>query len=156
MRESEIVALDVQDVVKEGTLKPKRTLQLRVFKRSGRDADPKNQRVPMPDGTYFKLEKYLKVTKLHTGPLFRSRKKGARLSARAVRGMFQRWQKRAGFDQPAAFHHLRHTAVTNIYRETKDVRIAQRFARHANLQTTTIYAHVSDEDVLRASKRLAS
>ncbi len=155
LRESEIVALDVEDVTADGK-KPRRTLQLRVFKRGGGHADPKAQRVPLPDGTYYKLEKYLKACGFSTGPLFRSRKGGKRLSDRAVRGMFQKWQKQAKFDQPSSFHHLRHTAVTNIYRDTKDVRIAQRFARHANLQTTTIYAHVSDEDVLRAAKRLAS
>jgi integrase/recombinase XerC len=91
-----------------------------------------------------------------TGPLFISRSKAARLSTKAVRTMFKKWQARAGIDHPYAFHHLRHTAVTNVYRQTHDIRICQSFARHANLQTTTIYSHVSDEEVLRAVKRLAS
>ena len=40
---------------------------------------------------------------------------------------------------PAAastFHHFRHTAITNVYRATKDLFLAQRFARHANPITT--------------------
>lgn len=158
LRESEIIALDVEDVAKRdgSKLRPMRTLQLRVFKRGGGNADPKAQRVPLPDGTYFKLEKYLKTMGYTTGPLFRSRKGDKRLSDRAVRGMWRKWQKLAGFDHPFPFHHLRHTSITNIYRGTKDVRVAQRFARHANLQTTTIYAHVSDEEILRAAKGLAS
>lgn len=155
LRESEIVALDVEDVTADGK-KPRRTLQLRVFKRGGGHADPQAQRVPLSDATFYKLEKYLKAEGRKSGPLFLSRKHGARLSTRAVRAMFAKWQRAAGFDHLFSFHHLRHTSVTNIYRTTRDVRVAQRFARHANLQTTTIYAHVSDEEVLRAAKRLAS
>jgi len=158
LRESEIVALDVEDVTADGR-KPRRTLQLRVFKGSGKErADPKAQRVPLPDGTYFKVEKYLKMLgpEERTGPMFRSRKGGARLSTKAVRTMFKKWQQAAGFDHDYSFHCLRHTAVTNMYRTKRDVRLAQRFARHANLQTTTIYAYVSDEEILRAAKGLAS
>jgi len=159
LREHEIVGLDVEDVAKVegGKLKPRRTLQLRVFKRGrgGRPVDPAMQRVPLADGTYFKLEKYLDTTGRTSGPLFVSRK-GGRLSTKAVRTLFSKWQKCAGFDQIYSFHHLRHTSVTSIYRRTKDVRLAQRFARHANINTTTIYEHASDEDVLRAVKGLAS
>jgi len=159
LREHEIVGLDVADVAKpEGRgLKPRRTLQLRIFKGCNRLRErPEAQRVPLSDATFYKLEKYLAAIPWTEGPLFRSRKHGARLSTRAVRALFRKWQKLAGFDHLFSFHHLRHTSVTNIYRETRDVRIAQRFARHANLNTTTIYAHVSDEDVLRAAKGLAS
>lgn len=158
LRESEIVALDVEDVAKlQGRrLVPRRTLQLRVFKRGGGNADPSAQRVPLSDSTYYKLEKYLKVEGRTSGPLFLSRKHGARLSARAVRALFAKWQTAAKLDHLYSFHHLRHTSITNIYRETGDVRVAQRFARHANLNTTTIYAHVTDDDVARAAKRLAS
>ncbi len=155
LRESEIVALDVEDVTADGR-KPRRTLQLRVFKRGGGHSDPSAQRVPLPDATFYKLEKYLRTIGHKTGPLFRSRKGGARLSTRAVRALFAKWQAAAGFDHAFAFHHLRHTSVTNVYRATRDVRVAQRFARHANLNTTTIYAHVSDDDVARAAKRIAS
>ncbi len=160
LREHEIVGLDIEDVAKveDGKLKPRRTLQLRIFKRArgGRPVDPTMQRVPLPDGTFYKVEKYLKACGWTSGPLFRSRKAGARLSTKAVRTMFVLWQKRAGFDQVYSFHHLRHTSVTSIYRSTKDVRLAQRFARHLNINTTTIYEHASDEDVLRAAKGLAS
>ncbi len=158
LRESEIIALDVEDVAKRdgNKLRPMRTLQLRVFKRGGGNADPKAQRVPLPDGTFFKLEKYLKTMGYTTGPLFRSRKGDKRLSDRAVRGMWQRWQKTAGFDHPFAFHHLRHTSISNVQRAARDVRVTQKFARHANINTTTIYEHASDEEVLRAAKGLAS
>jgi site-specific recombinase XerD len=68
--------------------------------------------------------------------------------------MFANWQQRAGFDRRFTFHHLRHTALTNIYRRTRDIRVVQRAARHANINTTTIYATPTDEDILRAVRDL--
>lgn len=155
LRQSEIVGLDVEDVTSSWP-RPRRTLQLRVYKRGAGKADPSAQRVPLSDSTYYKLEKYLRGLGRKTGPLFTSRKGGARLSTKAVRTLFATWQRRAGFDHLYAFHHLRHTAVTNVYRSTRDVRVAQAFARHASLNTTTVYAHVSDEDVARVVRKLAS
>jgi len=158
LRESEIVALDVEDVAKRGLngkLIPRRTLQLRVFKRGGGNADPTAQRVPVPDGTFYKLEKFLAVDGPTSGPLFVSRKRG-RLSDRAVRSMFAKWQRAANFDHLYSFHHLRHSALTNAYRESGDIRKVQRLARHANLQTTTLYEHASDEEVSKAFRMLPS
>jgi integrase/recombinase XerC len=161
LRESEIVALDVEDVIKPGPFgkpTPRRTIQLRVFKhRRDRPVDLDGQRVPLSDATFYKLEKYVRSGDCpKTGPLFRSRKKAGRLSTRAVRAMFRRWQVAAGFDHIYGFHALRHTSVTNIYRGTRDLRVAQKFARHVNINTTTIYEHASDQEVLNAAKGLAS
>jgi integrase len=41
-------------------------------------------------------------------------------------------------------HTLRHTAITNIYTMTHDLRKAQVFAGHESSKTTEIYAHVVD------------
>lgn len=157
LRESEIVALNVDDVTSDG-IKPKRTIQLRVFKRAGHSTDLERQRVPVPDGTFYKLEKYLKGRPRGPWrgvPLFPSRQ-GERLSDRRVRSMFRAWQVAAGFDTPYSFHHLRHTSISNLRRKTGDILLCSRFARHANIATTTIYAHASDEEIGRAAKGLAS
>ena len=45
------------------------------------------------------------------------------------------------------FHCLRHSAVTNVYRATRDLFLAQRFARHVSPLTTTVYTHPSDEEM---------
>jgi integrase len=50
------------------------------------------------------------------------------------------------------FHALRHTAVTAVYRASRDLFLAQRFARHASPLTTTLYTHASD-DALRHAVR---
>jgi integrase/recombinase XerC len=159
LRISELVALDVSDVTKDGR-KPKWTIDLRVFKRAGADVDPKDQRVHLAESTYYKLEKYLATRPdrfqdtFLASPLFVSRE-GNRLHERSLRDAFYVWQERAGFDRRYNFHILRHTAITNVRRETKDIRLAQRVARHRKLQTTTIYDHPSDEEVAAAVRGLA-
>jgi len=54
------------------------------------------------------------------------------------------------FERPYNFHALRHTAITNVYRATKDLFLTQRFARHANPITTVAYTHPSDEELYAA------
>ncbi len=54
---------------------------------------------------------------------------------------------KAGFDRLYPFHALRHTAVTNVYRASRDLFLAQRFARHVSPLTTTVYTHPSDQEL---------
>ena len=79
-------------------------------------------------------------------PLFLS-SLGRRISLRRVQFIFLEWQRAAGFERPYNFHALRHTAITNVYRATKDLFLAQRFARHASPMTTICYTHPSDEEL---------
>ncbi len=167
LRESEIVGLDVGDVSPDG-LKVRRVVQLRVFKRAGENVDPKDQRIYLPDGVYYKLQKYLRSRYRHhspspTEPLFQATranqnagKIGARLSTRRLRELFGEWQERAGFDHHYNFHALRHTAITAVHRKTGDIRKSQRMARHSSPATTAIYTHPSDQEMLDAVKGLRS
>ena len=84
-----------------------------------------------------------------TAPLFRS-SQGRQLGIRGAQSVFARWQRVAGFEQNYNFHTLRHTAITNVYRATKDLFLTQRFARHANPITTVAYTHPSDEELYSA------
>jgi integrase/recombinase XerC len=86
-------------------------------------------------------------------PLFASRQRG-RISLRQVQVNFARWQRVAGFERHYNFHTLRHTAITNVYRATKDLFLAQRFARHASPMTTVAYTHPSDEELYAKIGRL--
>ena len=60
---------------------------------------------------------------------------------------WREWQRRAGFARLFPFHAIRHSAVTNVYRRTRDLFLAQRFARHASPLTTTVYTHPSDQEM---------
>jgi site-specific recombinase XerC len=68
--------------------------------------------------------------------------------------IFRTWQIRAGFSRLYPFHSLRHCAVTNIYRASRNLFLAQRFARHASPLTTTVYTHPSDEELIEGVRRL--
>ncbi|OFV83821.1 MAG: hypothetical protein A2W26_06550 [Acidobacteria bacterium RBG_16_64_8] len=54
-----------------------------------------------------------------------------------------------------AFNRPLNTAVTNVYRASRDLFLAQRFARHASPMTTTVYTHVSDEELFLRVRGLA-
>jgi site-specific recombinase XerD len=156
LREHELLALDVGDVF-DGGGHTRRRVTLRVFKRSNDDAAM--QEVVLGDTLRAKLEKLLRW-KRSAGegtaagdPIFVSRK-GNRLSARQLRHAFHTWQERAGLDRRVGFHALRHTACTNLYRRTRDIRLTQRFARHRSILSTTIYTHPTDEDLVRAVQDL--
>jgi integrase/recombinase XerC len=66
----------------------------------------------------------------------------------------EKWQRKAGFDRLYGFHALRHTAVTAVYRMSRDLFLAQRFARHVSPLTTTIYTHPSDEELFERVRSL--
>jgi len=156
LREHEILALNMGDVFGPDG-KARRRIELAVFKRSSEE--PAHQEVVLPDAVRAKLDK-LRGWKRREGqslesdaPVFVSRL-GKRLSTRQLRHLFHLWQERAGFERRLSFHSLRHSACSNIYRRTKDIRLTQRFARHKSILTTSIYAHPSDEDLVRSVRDL--
>ena len=46
------------------------------------------------------------------------------------------------------------SAVTNVYRATRDLPLAQRFARHASPLTTIIYTHPAEEELAEGVRDL--
>lgn len=147
LRLAELVGLDVADAFATGGI-PRTRIRLRaeVAKR-GRVGD-----VFLPDALAPKLERFWSY-KLAQGegldpgaPLLCSQT-GRRLSKRRVQVLFHELQIEAGFDRLYPFHALRHTAITNVYRVSKDLFLAQRFARHASPLTTVVYTHPSDEEL---------
>ena len=92
-------------------------------------------------GVREELRRYLRwkrraIEPLETrSPLFLSNQ-GRRISLRRIQFVFRKWQSAAGFESLYPFHALRHSAITNVYRATKDLYLTQRFARHASPLTT--------------------
>lgn len=158
LREHEIAALNVGDI-RDPKGHVRRRFPLRVFKRSNLDFDL--QETILPDALRYKLEKLLRWKRAaeesleDDAPLFVSRNgENERLSKRQLRRLFTRWQIAAGLERHFTFHQLRHTALTNLYRATKDILVVQRVARHKSMNTTLRYTHASDEEVLKAVRDL--
>jgi site-specific recombinase XerC len=155
LREHELLALDAGDVLDADLVRARRHVVLRVFKRASQAPAP--QQVVVPDTVRRKLEALFAARRREgevitaTSPTFVSRL-GRRLSARQVRRVFWQWQERAGFDRRLTFHSTRHSACTNVYRRTKDIRLTQRFARHRSLLSTMIYTHPLEEDLVQVAQ----
>ena len=157
LREHEILALDFGDVFDhEGRCRQR--IVLRVFKGGGKAAAV--QDVVLAERLRAKLEEFHRWKRARfqglqsDAPLFLSQW-GFRLSARQVRHLFRVWQGRAGFERRLPFHALRHTSVSNVYRLGRDLRLTQRFARHASILTTSIYMHPSDDEMIGAVEAIA-
>ena len=148
LRLAEIVGLNVGDVyLPDG--KPRCRIRLRrELVKGGRAAD-----LFLPDSLIRKLRRFWNWKTREeeglqpTDPLFCSQGGSRRISKRRVQFAFRTWQMKAGFDRLYPFHALRHTAVTNVYRASRDLFLAQRFARHVSPLTTTVYTHPSDQEM---------
>ena len=147
LRVSELIGLNVGDVfTPDGTPKTRVRVRREIAKR-GRAGD-----VFLPDKLVPKLRRlWTFKTKRRENlepdaPLFCAQSR-RRLSRRRVQFLWRTWQQRGGFDRLYPFHATRHTSVTNVYRATRDLFLAQRFARHVSPLTTVVYTHPSDEDM---------
>jgi len=154
LRLAEIVGLNVGDVYIKDT-SPRTRLKIRpAIAKGGRKGD-----VFLPDALMGKLRRFwaYKVRRreglLPSDPLFCSQSR-VRISKRRVQFAFRTWQVKAGFGRLYPFHALRHTAVTNVYRASRDLFLAQRFARHASPLTTTVYTHPSDQEMFEQVRDL--
>jgi site-specific recombinase XerC len=154
LRLAEIVGLNVGDVYTPVGKPRNRILLRREIAKGGRSSD-----VFLPDSLVAKLRIFWrhKVTRREglapSDPLFCSQSR-RRISPRRVQFAFRTWQLKAGFDRLYPFHALRHTAVTNVYRASRDLFLAQRFARHVSPLTTTVYTHPSDEELWQGIRGL--
>ena len=147
LRIGELLGLNVGDVfTPDGTPKTRIRVRREIAKRN-RAGD-----VFLPDRLVPKLRRFWRFKKKRgeclepDAPLFCAQSRH-RLSRRRVQFLWRTWQQRAGFDRLYSFHCLRHTAVTNVYRATRDLFLAQRFARHASPLTTVVYTHPSDDEM---------
>ena len=154
LRLAEIVGLNVGDVyTQDGS--PRARIRLRPeIAKGGRSSN-----VFLPDSLVVKLRRFRGYKErrgegLEPGdPLFCSQTR-KRISPRRVQFASRTWQQKAGFDQLYPFHSFRHTSVTNVYRRSRDLFLAQRFARHVSPLTTTVYTHPSDEELWQGIRGL--
>ena len=154
LRLAEIVGLNVGDV-----FAPNGTPRVRVRIRAEIAKGHRAGDVFLPDRLLPKLKK-LWAFKRKRGegmapadPLFCNQSR-RRISKRRVQFAWRTWQIKAGFDRLYPFHSVRHSSITNVYRSSRDLFLAQRFARHVSPLTTTVYTHPSDEEMSRRVRNL--
>jgi integrase len=71
-----------------------------------------------------------------------------------IKTAWRRLRKRAGV-QGFRFHDFRHDFGSKLLRETGNLKLVQRALNHADIKTTTRYAHVLDKEVAAAMESVA-
>ena len=144
LRLSELCGLNLSDISSDGTM-------------TVTGKGNKERMVYLNDSCKTAIKRYLEV-RPHEGltaesknALFISRNR-KRISPRTVEHIVTSYIKKAGLDgNGLSTHKLRHTAATLMYQHGHvDIRVLKDILGHANLGTTQIYTHVSDEQIKAA------
>jgi integrase/recombinase XerD len=81
--------------------------------------------------------------------LFEGYVPGKQYSKRSVEKIVTVAAQKAGIDKPISPHVLRHTFATHLLDNGTDLRVIQKLLGHTNINTTTIYTHVSTQNIRR-------
>ena len=135
LRVGELVALDIGDIdLGYG----------RLHVRRGKGA--KDRYVVLPLSLKPGLE-FIMGNRQGTEPLFvtQSRK---RYGIRSLQAIYEKARAKVGLKKRSSCHTLRHSFATHLLESGTDVRVIQGQLGHANLKTTMMYTHLTEE-VLR-------
>lgn len=141
MRVSELVGLNVNDVDLLGGV-------TKVWGKGG-----KERLAPFGTEATRALHNYLmRRETLHPGEGERGlflNKSGARISARSIRRLLDKYIKKASLSQKISPHTLRHSFATHLLDAGADLRSIQELLGHASLSTTQVYTHLTTERLKR-------
>ena len=139
LRTIEAVRADVGDI--------RKISGVQVLYVMGKGKSEKNEFVKLEQPVIDAINDYLSLRGevSEKEPLFASlanRNKGGRMTTRSISRICKTVMKNAGYNSPRlTAHSLRHSAVTIALLGGLSLQEVCTFARHANIATTTIYAH---------------
>ena len=86
---------------------------------------------------------------------FSNRRYGKRITRTGLHVIISKALEFAGVKYPGhACHTLRHSCGTNLYRETKDLRVVQETLRHSSPEMTARYSHVDERSSTRPTRNI--
>lgn len=130
LRRAEVASLNIEDV----------DLENRKISILGKGRTAK-EKITLPPKTALALEEWMRARGQNLGPLFLNydpARKGNRLTGTSIYRMIRTLGNKAGMTVRP--HGLRHAGITAALDATRgDVRKVQRFSRHKDVRTLTIY-----------------
>jgi len=146
MRVSELMSLNVDDVnTVDG--------DVRVFGKGH-----KERIIPIHEKAARAVENYVHdarsrlVRRKDEDALFLNRR-GERLTRQGFWQILKQYAKAAGITVPVTPHTLRHSFATHMLSGGADLRAVQELLGHANISTTQIYTHLTNEHVRRTYQK---
>jgi site-specific recombinase XerD len=79
-----------------------------------------------------------------------------RLTARSIQRMINKYARLAGITKHVSPHTMRHSFATDLLMNGADLRSVQSMLGHANIATTQVYTHVTDEHLREVHERFHS
>lgn len=112
----------------------------------------KDRQVPLPAALIPLLEKYYKTYKSVEFVL--NGQSSAQYSERSVGEVIKQLAAKAGINKRVYTHLMRHCAFTHMVEMGTDIKLIQKVAGHANVETTDIYTHISHNIVSKIQSPL--
>jgi integrase/recombinase XerD len=117
----------------------------------------KRRLVPLGEPALRAVDEYLEQRALHPGAvagaaLFLS-PRGGPLTRQAVWKLLLAYARGLGIGKPASPHKLRHSFATHLLEGGADLRSVQALLGHADISTTEIYTHVTNDHMHAAYHR---
>ena len=142
LRISELVGIDMDDI----------EIRARLVKVRGKGS--KERIVPFGTKAQDAIRAYLPARRTdgEEDALFVNYR-GARITARSVRRLFDQYVRAAALRAGLSPHTLRHSFATHLLNAGADLRGIQELLGHASLSTTQKYTHLNDWELIKVYKK---
>jgi integrase/recombinase XerD len=139
LRVSELVGLRCQDIHSDRKL---------IFVHQGKGGKDRytllSPRLLVALRDYYRAE-FIRRNRQHGRWLFPGKAPDSHLSARSAQEVYSAAKRKAGLQHGNGIHSLRHSFATHLLEAGVDLISIQRLMGHSNLQTTSIYLHVTEK-----------
>jgi integrase/recombinase XerD len=141
MRVSELISLNLEDVLSDG--------YVRCFGKGHKERIiPVHQRAISALEDYLRLGRPALTQDRDEKALFLNRR-GERLTRQGFWQILKAYAKQADLGKDVTPHTLRHSFATHMLSGGADLRSVQELLGHANISTTQVYTHLTNEHVRR-------
>ena len=144
LRLSEIVNLKIDHI--DGSRKS-------IFVRAGKGK--KDRYTLLPNSLLKDLRSYYRMYRPQSW-LFFSKRPDMPICKDRIQRAYTEAKRRAGIQKPGGIHTLRHCFATHLLEDGVDIKIVQQLLGHADINTTSVYLHVSGRMISKVRSPLDS